>query len=63
MNKILERRKCKDMIIKQIQNEINPPKEKMEVIETTLNRAKLDDLERLYDAFERFGVQSIIDNI
>lgn len=55
--------KYRDLIIKQIETELNPSKERLQKMKDTLNDATSDELERLYESFERFGVQAIIDAV
>lgn len=53
--------KYRDLIINQIDDELELSKEQRENIISKLNNAHSDELERLYEAFERFGVQVILD--
>lgn len=53
----------RDLIIEQIKKEINLSKEDIQLIKNRLNKASSDELERTYEAFERFGVEVIMDNI
>ena len=53
--------KYRDLIIKQIDSELELSKDQRENIISKLNNAHSDELERLYEAFERFGVQVILD--
>ncbi len=46
----------RDLIIEQIKKEINPSEERLKNIINRLNNAHSDELERTYEAFERFGV-------
>ena len=46
----------RDLIIEQIKKEINPSAERLKNIINRLNNAHSDELERTYEAFERFGV-------
>lgn len=56
-------RKYRDLIINQIKKELNPGKERINRIENRLNNSSLDELERTYEAFERFGVKVIMEEI
>lgn len=51
----------RDLIIEQIKREINPDKERSQKMIDRLNNASSDELERIYEAFKRFGVQVIMD--
>ena len=53
----------RDLIIDQIKKEINPSKERLQKMIDRLNNASSDELERVYEAFDRFGVQSIMDAV
>lgn len=53
----------RDLIIEQIRKEINPSKERLKNIINRLNNASSDELERTYEAFDRFGVQAIMDAV
>ena len=55
--------KYRDLIIEQIKEELNPNNEELQNIITKLNNSSSDELERLYEAFERFGVKTIIEII
>lgn len=56
-------RKYRDLIIEQIKKELNPSKEKINRIENILNNSSSDELERTYEAYERFGVKVIMEEI
>lgn len=56
-------RKYRDLIINQIKEELNLNNEKLQNIITKLNNSSSDELERLYETFERFGVKTIIEII
>ena len=56
-------RKYRDLIINQIKEELNFNNEKLQNIITKLNNSSSDELERLYETFERFGVKTIIEII
>lgn len=56
-------RKYRDLIIEQIKKELNPSKEKINRIENILNNSSSDELERIYEAYERFGVKVIMEEI
>lgn len=53
----------RDLIIKQLKKEINPSEERLQKMINRLNNASSDELERVYEAFDRFGVQSIMDAV
>ena len=55
--------KCKyrDAILNQIKKEINPSENDLMMIRYRLNKATPDELERTYEAFERFGVKIVMD--
>lgn len=53
----------RDLIIEQIKKEINPSEERLKNIINRLNNAYSDELERTYEAFERFGVQAVMDAV
>ena len=50
----------RDLIVEQIKKEIKPNKERLQRIIDRLNHASSDELERIYESFERFGVQAIM---
>ena len=47
--------KYRDLILKQIKEELNPTEEELQLMRDRLNKASSDELERTYEAFERFG--------
>lgn len=53
----------RDLIIEQIRKEINPSEERLKNIINRLNNASSDELERTYEALDRFGVQAIMDAV
>ena len=53
----------RDLIIEQLKKEINPSKERLQKMINRLNNASSDELEKVYEAFDRFGVQSIMDAV
>ncbi len=53
----------RDLIIEQLKKEINPSEERLQKMINRLNNASSDELERVYEAFDRFGVQSIMDAV
>ena len=57
------RMKYRKAIIEQIKKEINPSDNDLELMRDRLNKASSDELERTYEAFERFGVQVILDAV
>ena len=58
---ISEGRKYRDLIIDQIRSELNISKDKVNKMMRILNKSSSDDLQRLYETFERFGVQTIFE--
>ena len=67
VNSVIEdismRFKYRDAILNQIKEEINPSETDLILIRNRLNRSNLDELERTYEAFERFGVKIIMELI
>ena len=59
----IEEVRCRNLIIEQITNEINPNKEWLQRVENRLRKANLDELERLCNAFMRFGVKEIFESV
>lgn len=55
--------KYKNAILNQIKKEINPSENVLMRMNERLNKASADELERMYEAFERFGVRTIMDLI
>ena len=55
--------KYRDLILKQIKEELNPTKEELQLMIDRLNKASSDELERTYEAFERFGVEVIMETV
>ncbi len=53
----------RDLIIEQLKKEINPSEERLQRMINRRNNASSDELERVYEAFDRFGVQSIMDAV
>lgn len=53
----------RDLIIEQLKKEINPDKERLQKMIDRLNNASSVELERTYEAFERFGVQAVMDAV
>lgn len=53
----------RDLILEQIKAELKPSEGELQRMKDNLNKSSSDDLERVYDAFERFGVSSILENI
>ena len=53
----------RDLIIEQIKKELKPSEENLQLMKDRLNKASSDELERTYEAFERFGVKVIMENI
>ena len=54
-------RQYRDLIIDQIEKELNPSEEDLQLMKDRLNNASSDELERTYEAFERFGVEVIME--
>ena len=55
--------KYRDLIIKQIKEELNPTEEELQLMRDRFNKANSDELERTYEAFERFGVKVIMETV
>mgnify|MGYP003303520319 CR=1 FL=1 len=55
--------KYRDLILKQIIEELNPTEKELNIITNRLNKASSDELERTYEAFERFGVKMIMETV
>lgn len=55
--------KYRDLILKQIKEELNPTEEELQLMRDKLNKANSDELERTYEAFERFGVKVIMESV
>ena len=53
--------KYRDEIIKLIKEDLNPSKEQLSRMASKLNQFNLQELERTYDMFYRFGVNTILD--
>lgn len=54
----------RDMILEQIKEEIKPSADELQRMRDRLNRrSSSDELERVYEAFERFGVAAILDGM
>ena len=51
----------RDLIIEQIKKELKPSEEDIQLMKDRLNKAGSDELEITYEAFERFGVEVIIE--
>ena len=51
----------RDLIIEQIKKELNPSEEDLQLMKDRLNNANSDELERTYEAFERFGIKVIME--
>ena len=49
------------LIIEQIKKELNPSEEDLQLMKDRLNKANSDELERTYEAFERFGIKVIME--
>lgn len=55
--------KYRDLILKQIKEELNPTEDELQLMRDRLNKASSDELERTYEAFERFGVEVIMETV
>ena len=55
--------KYRDLIVKQIEIELSSKHVNMSGIIEKLNNASSDELMRIYDAFDRFGVKTIMEII
>lgn len=55
--------KYREAILNQIKKEINPSENDLMLIQNRLCKATSDELERTYEAFERFGVKVVMDLI
>ena len=53
--------KYRDEIIKLIKGDLNPSNEQLSHMASKLNQFNLQELERTYDMFYRFGVNTILD--
>ena len=51
----------RDLILEQIKKELKPSDEDLQLMKDRLNKASSDELERTYQAFERFGVEVIME--
>ena len=51
----------RDLIIEQIKKELKPSEEYLQLMKDRLNKANSDELERTYEAFERFGVEMVME--
>lgn len=60
---VTEGRKYRDLILNQLKSEMEISDEQMGNIMRKLNSSTSDELERVYETFERFGVQVIFDII
>ena len=60
---VAEGRKYRDLILNQLKSEMKISDEQIGNIMRRLNNSTSDELERTYDAFDRFGVQVILDII
>lgn len=52
-----------DLILDIIKNELNISEDKLQKMKDIMRKSSLDDLERTYDSFCRFGVLEIFENI
>lgn len=51
----------RDLILEQIKEELKPSDEDLQLMKDRLNKASSDELERTYQAFERFGVEVVME--
>ena len=51
----------RDLILEQIKEELKPSDEDLRLMKDRLNKASSDELERTYQAFERFGVEVVME--
>ena len=51
----------RDLIIDQIKKELKTSEEDLQLMKDRLNKASSDELERTYQAFERFGVEVVME--
>ena len=55
--------KYRDLILKQIKEELSPTEEELQLMRDRLNKASSDELERTYEAFEIFGVRVVMETV
>lgn len=55
--------KYRNLILKQIKEELNPTEEELQLMRDRLNKSSFDELERTYEAFDRFGVEVIMKSV
>lgn len=48
-------------ILERVKEELNPSENELKTITSRLNATNLDDMARVADAFDRFGVKVIMD--
>lgn len=53
----------RDLILEQIKTELKSSEDELQRMKDRLNKGTPDELERVYDAFERFGVVAILECI
>lgn len=53
----------KDHLLDQIKKELNPSDNELKVMSARLNATDMEDIARVADAFDRFGVKVIMDII
>lgn len=53
----------RDLILEQIKTELKSSEGELQKMKDRLNKSSSEDLERVYDAFERFGVVAILECI
>ncbi|MEQ2497471.1 MULTISPECIES: hypothetical protein [Lachnospiraceae] len=52
-----------NLILNMIKEELDPSDDRLKKMKARLKSASLDEVERLYDAFARFGVQNIFNEL
>lgn len=55
--------KYRDLILQQIKEELNPTEEELQLMRDRLNKSSSDELERTYEAFDKFGVEVIMETV
>ena len=55
--------KYKKAILDQIKEQVDPSENDLLVMSNRLGKASSDELERTYEAFERFGVKTVMDQV
>lgn len=52
-----------NLILNMIKEELDPSDDRLKKMKARLKSASLDEVERLYDAFARFGVQNTFNEL